>query len=368
MDYILGILFPYFVLFYILDSIAHIKNHHLLFISHFGNRFKLKGAGLTLIGLSPLSQAINSHRIPIYFTSTGFYALRYPYRDEKLFLEMEDLNFVDFKEVNEVRTDGAEVRINDSPFMKVPSPLFAQQLADLIRDMTHSGPESRYQKMERFLAETTDRQVLRSLKEKYAKHLALLKVLCVIFSLNLFILLPLVLYTELSLSVNLPFLFSGIGLNYFIILTMAYWKHRQLYPNQFRQRGFMILSTIFSPITAIHVLHHLTRDMYHRFDSLTLAAELLKRDDFKDQMRKEFQRIHTIRVRGVDESLNQFLELKERTFKGLLNGLGIPPEEIIGAPKRQDPLAISYCPLCRIEYRSGFDTCSDCGVSLKEYH
>jgi hypothetical protein len=328
MEYILGILFPYFVLFYILDSIAHIRNYHLLFISHFGNRFKLKGAGLTLIGLSPLGQAIYSHQIPIYFTKTGFYVLRYPYQDENPFPEKEDFHFIEFKKVNEVRTDGSEVKINGSPFIKVPSPLFAETLADRIWDMTNSDPESRYQKMERFLNETTDRQELKPLKEKYAKHFALLKVLCAIFSVNLFILLPLTLYTELSLSANLPFLFLGLGLNYLVILIMAYWRHRQLYPRQFRQRGLMILSAVLSPITAIHILHHLTRDIYHRFDSLTVAAELLKRDGFKDQMKKELQRIHYLRARGVDESLNQFLDLKERTFERLRNDLGILLEEI----------------------------------------
>jgi hypothetical protein len=148
---------------------------------------------------------------------------------------------------------------------------------------------------------------------------------------------------------------------------MAYRKHRQLYPKEVRERGLMILSAVFSPITAIHILHHLTRDMYHRFDSLTVAAELLKRDEFKEQMRKELQRIHYLRARGMDESLNQFLDLKERTLERLRNDLGIPLEEIIAAPKKQDPLATSYCPLCRIEYRSGFNTCSDCQVPLKEY-
>jgi hypothetical protein len=221
--------------------------------------------------------------------------------------------------------------------------------------------------MERYLNETTDRQGLKALKDKYAKHFALLKVLCAIFSLNLLILLPLTLYTELSLSVNLLFVFSGLGLNYLIILIMAYWKHRQLFPKEFRQRGLMILSTVFSPVTAIHILHHLTRDMYHRFDSLTVAAELLKRDDFKDQMRKELQRIHYLRSRGVDESLNQSLDLKERALERLRNGLGILLEEISAAPQRQDPLAVSYCPLCGIEYQSGFDTCSDCQAPLREY-
>jgi hypothetical protein len=221
--------------------------------------------------------------------------------------------------------------------------------------------------MEKFLNETTDRQGLKALKEKYAKDFALLKVLCAIFFVNLLILLPLILYTELSLSLNLPVLFLGLGLNYLVILIMAYWTHRQLYPKQVRQRGLMILSAVFSPITTIHILHHLTRDLYHRFDSLTVAAELLKRHDFKDQMRKELQRIHYLRARGVDESLNQCLDLKERTLERLRNDLGILLEEISAAPQRQDPLAISYCPLCGIEYRSGFDTCSDCQAPLREY-
>jgi hypothetical protein len=280
---------------------------------------------------------------------------------------MEDFDFIDLKEVNQVKNDGAEVKINGSPFIKVPSPLFAETLAARIWDMAHSDPESRYQKMERFLNETTDRKELKPLKEKYAKHFALLKILCAIFSVNLLILLPLTLYTELSLSVHLPLLFSGLGLIYLIILTVAYWTHRQLYPKQVRQRGLMILSAVFSPITTIHILHHLTRDLYHRFDSLTVAAELLERDDFKDQMRKELQRIHYLRARGVDESLNQFLDLRERTLETLRNDLGIPLEEISAAPQRQDPLAVSYCPLCGIEYRSGFDTCSDCQAPLREY-
>jgi hypothetical protein len=280
---------------------------------------------------------------------------------------MEDLKFIDFREVNEVRTDGAEVKINGSPILKVPSPLFAQHLVDLVREMANSDPEGRYQKMERFFNETTDRQKLKSYKEKYVKQFALLKGLCVIFSVNLFIFLPLILYTELSLSINLPFLLVGLGLNYSIILTIAYWTHRQLYPKQFRQRGSMILSVMLSPVTAIHILYHLTRDIYHRFDSLSIATELLERNDFKDQMRKELQRIHHIKTLGMHESLNQFLEMKERILQALRNDWGISLEEIMGAPQRQDPLAISYCPLCGIEYRSGFNTCSDCQVPLKEY-
>jgi len=38
---------------------------------------------------------------------------------------------------------------------------------------------------------------------------------------------------------------------------------------------------------------------------------------------------------------------------------------VLEAPASPDPSAALYCPLCAGEYRAGFSTCSDCGVSLR---
>lgn len=107
--------------------------------------------------------------------------------------------------------------------------------------------------------------------------------------------------------------------------------------------------------------------MYARFDCLAIAAQLLPSDTFKYLMRKEFCRIAHGKEQDSNGSLEEFWRLRENALHGLLDKAGMSVKDVSADPRKQDPLAASYCPLCGTEYRSEFTRCSDCYVILKKF-
>ena len=85
-------------------------------------------------------------------------------------------------------------------------------------------------------------------------------------------------------------------------------------------------------------------------------------------MRQELLRITYTKEEEQNAELREFWSLRENILLGLLAETGIGVQELFTTPKRQDPSAFSYCPLCLSEYRPEIDKCSDCGIYLKQFN
>ena len=366
MKHILAELFPYIVILYLVDCVTYIRTRHLQFISNLGETFKIKQAGLYLAGIWPIGQAFISHNIPVCFTRRGVYFLK----DENLFKKSpwkeEEFDFVAYHDMVSVETEGKMLKINGRVAVRAPSSLTATRLMKFILDLKQAQPSNRNDKIQRFLTETTNLHKIKSLDTACPHLCSSLNMLsCTLFA-YAFILLPLVLYSEPHLYTNIFPLLLFMALNYLSIFILAYFVHRKIYLDGSGWTNTLV-SMILSPITAVHALRNVTRDMYAQFDHVALAARLCSKSTFVRVMRSELELIACAKAADSHKDLAEFWKLKEGCLHSLLDQMGMTVEEVLSPPAKIDRSAFTYCPFCQTEYRFGFKTCGDCGASLKPF-
>lgn len=366
MHYILEILFPFIVLLYLIDCIAYVGHQHLLFSSHFGRRFKLKGPGLHPVGLLPISEVFFSHNLPVFLTSTGVYRLPNQYLSDNARYKAQNLHFIAYEDIVKIETDGKAMKVNGKAIIKFPSSVGARQMTEVIRELTHLEPSGRHEKIRTFLDETTHLQEIRASREN-RWPLTYVKILSSVLFVNIFGILPLILYTRLSAYVNLSLIVFASVFVYVLILLMVYVVRRKVIGTATGQTILMIIPEILLPVTAMHILKNLTKEMHMGFDYIAIAAALLPSDTFKRLMREDLLRITYAKEETQNAGLRESWSLRESTLYGLLAQTGIELKELFATPKRQDSSAVSYCPLCLNEYRFGVDKCIDCGIYLRQF-
>jgi hypothetical protein len=367
MRFLLEELFPYIVLLYLVDCITYIRNYQLLFVSPFKKNFQMKGSGVHLVGLWPMTEAFISDNSPVFFSSRGVHLLTNDDPYECASYQAEDFHFIAYQDMTLVEVDGKEVKINGKVFCKTSSPIRARNIMHLIQKLKGMNSSERLEEIQAFLAEATDLQKIGVLRRSQADSIFYLRSSSSILFATTFIVLPFVLYSKLYAYVDLHLFLIFMGLNYLFILILAFSLHRRIYDATVGQAIYALLSILLSPVSALHVVSKLTREMYARFDPHALAAELLPLDSFRGLIRKELYRIRQTKVQDYSGKLIESLTLKENSLLALLAEHGTTVHELLAPPKKQDEGASSYCPFCRAEYRSGFNICNDCNVSLQEY-
>ena len=366
MHYVLEVLFPFIVLLYIIDCMAYVGDQHLLFSSHFGKRFELKKPGLHLVGLLPISEAVVSHNLPIFLTSRGIYTVPGKYWAENARYKAENLHFTGYEEVVKIEAHGKVVKVNGEAFIKFPSSTNAEQMRQMLQELTCLEASSRRQKIREFLDETTNLQEIRAIRDNH-QPLAHIKILSSVLFVNVFVIFPLALYSGLSSYMILPVVVYLSICVYLLIVIMAYFARRTLFGTKAAQTVLVMMPTILSPVTAIHIVKKLTKDIYTRFDYTAVAAALLPSEAFQSVMREELLQIAYAKEEKQNAEVKEFWSLREKALLALLAKTGIRMEQLLTPPKRQDPSAASYCPLCLSEYRPGVEKCADCGIDLREF-
>jgi hypothetical protein len=365
MEYVLEVLFPYLALLYAFDCITYIRAHHLLLTSVFGNKFNLKRSGLHFAGLLPTSQAIASHDIPICYTPDGIYVVFDKSYAESGMYKAKAFNFLTFQDIEVIEAEGKNIKINNNHTIKTPSSLNARFTAKFVNEIKTLEPQDRIEKIKAYLSDSFDLEEIKKIKKSNSKSISILKILSSYLFVLVFLLLPMVLYFNLSKYIDLNALVTCILLLYFIMLIVAFLTHKKMYPPDKGHRAYMLVSIIFSPVNAIHALSYLTKNLYFRFNYLAIAAYFMPRDSFKELVRREIFLIEQYENEISRSDWRIFWELKKASVQGLLEKCEISLTEILSTPEKQDQTAILYCPFCMTEYSQKRDYCIDCEVALK---
>ncbi len=363
---ILGILFPYIVFFFLLDSIKIIRGGHLLFTSYFGLRFKLRTSGFHLPGLSPLGHAVYSHSLPICITKYGVY-----FSEENFFrrslLKRQKFDYIPYDEMTSIEAEHKYLRINGSEVIKLPTLQGARYLADMIRRFLNLSEQERARKMPLYLNRSMNTGRIERLKRNFSSLFWPLKVLSSVLFVFVLVLLPLSLYTNVYFHMNLRGLLISMLLLYGGTILMSYLVNRRLYRGGSRKSMMLIMSLVFSPVTALHVLSNMTEGLYCRFDFIALSAVFLSKERFQRVCADELRRIKYFLGREMGSDFREYWEMRQKVLSGLLKKMGISVEEVMEQPARKDPMAEGYCPLCLAEYRTGYKRCPDCETDLEKY-
>lgn len=367
MKYFLEVLFPYIFLLYVFDCITCVKARQVLLTSLFGKKFDLKRSGVHLAGLLPTSQTILVYNLPVYCTRDGVYLVPDQPVSNSRIEKAEDFNFIKFQDLESVETEGKNIKLNKTHTIQTPSSASARFNAKFIYQLKNLGPSDRKEKIKTFLSDSFALDEVKKIETSGSKSFSIIKILSSYLFVVVFFILPAVLYSNLFEFINLKALLVCICSFYFLLLAAAFMTLKKLYRFDSDFRSYTLLSIIFSPVNAIRVISYLTKNLYFRFNYLTLAAYFLRRDAFKELVKKEMVLVDHFENEIHRRDWKKFWKLKKESLQGLLDQCGISPEEISAPPEKQDQTAIYYCPFCMTEYRQKRHHCLDCEMALKEF-
>lgn len=361
MIFLLQVLFPYIVLFYVVDCIVHIKKFHIAFSSHFGRKFKLKRRGVRFIGFSPFCKFYQAINFPFFVSEKGVYLWNKVDIDDCDLYEQKHFDLILFKDLEKVESDGAALKINDSRNIRLSSSTIANYLAEKIDHLKNCSPESRNLEYKDLFDSPEE---IKETKNKYLSHFFLIQLLGTVLFINTFLFLPGFLY--LNLALRFQFIISIIVLFYILTFGSSLYIHNKVCKDT-NKKVLFLLTLIFSPVSSIHSIHIITKDMSFSFDWIALSAYLLPRKDFKDILVNELKRIHFSKGKCRDTDLMSFLLFKEKQYLPFLHHVGLNYDEIFVKSASTDSSAYCYCPFCEAGFQKGVDTCPDCDINLSKY-
>lgn len=338
----------------------------MVFVSRFGRRFRLKGDGAHAVGLLPTEHAVLSHNMPLFLSAAGVWLPAAESRWDRP-LRAPDLRFLPWSEIVSAASVGADVLVNGSVSVALPSAPAAAAAAARIRDLAASPPARRQAKAEALLAESCDLRGLGGVRERLGAPLARVSVLSTLLFLSLYAVLPLALFARPFQERSLVPLLLGTAIAYILAIAAAYAARKAIDPADGSGRAQMLLLLVLLPPGAAHVLGPLTRDLFARYDHLTVAAALLHPDDFRRVARREIARLAFSEIPAGNRDLADALGMRERAARRLLAQAGLDAESILGPPRKASPEAERYCPACEVEYVAGAIRCADCGIPLADF-
>jgi len=367
MQDVFEVLFPYLVALYVLDCIQFVSRHHLLLSSLAGRRFRLHRAGVYLTGVLPFGRTFLAHDLPLWVTTKGIYYLPANSPAPQFADQPADWQFISFRELKSLQTDGKSVTLNGDEKIKFSSAASAQRWVSLIKELQHHAPSDRANRIGALLGQTQRISRLLRLRKLHAKVLSYLDMTGSLLFFGTFILLPLALYSPLKHRVQFNLLIMLIAAIYLATLILAFQNHRILYTGDRSGRAQFLLSLVFSPVNAIHAGCCLTKDLYSRFDYLALCACFLSQEAFSSLIRREAIRIESHLSPAHGKDWNEFWQLKKDALNSLLTQMDVSMADITKAPEKQDPTAEWYCPACLTEYIKNAEICFDCGAALNKF-
>ena len=367
MKYVLEVLFPYILLLYFCDCITYVKSRHVLLTSLFGKKFDLKKSGVRMAGLLPISQAIMSHNLPIHYSRDGIYVARDESGSHTGVEKAEDFTFIKFQDLELIEADGKNIKFNNTHIIKTPSSASARFHAKFLNKIKKRNPADRQEKIKTFLSDSYDLDAIKKFDNSNSTLLTVIKIFSSCLFVLVFLFLPAALFSNLSKFINLStFLIFTFSI-YLLLLLVSFLALKKLYRSEKGFTSYTLLSIIFAPVNAIHVLSYLTKDLYFRFNYLTIAAYYMTRDSFKELARKEMLLIdHLENEIGTQDWLKCW-GLKREFLTGLLDRCEISLDEISTPPEKQDHTAHYYCPFCMTEYTEKRHACVDCEMALKAF-
>ena len=361
MTALLEVIFPYIVLFYVLDCFVHVKRFHLGFASHLGGRFRLKAQGLRFIGLSPVAQLFHGLHFPLFRAGQGVYLWRKGEIGPLDLYEPRNFVFVEHASLAGVKRQHEKLIISDSLALPLGDEALVGHVADWLKEMARLGPESREQAP---LVFTGPASAAEQALTAHAPLLNLVRLSGLALFVAVFLLLPAALYLQVDLRLGVV----GVLILFLYLLALGTALAAQWRIDRGRGRlAKLLLILLCSPVDAMHALHMLTRNLALGADWLELAARLLPSDRFREVLRREMKRLLLSRERCDNPELLAWLTAMEARYQPLLPAAGLTTDAILAPPERSDAAAGCYCPNCENEFLPTIATCPDCNLTLRTF-
>jgi hypothetical protein len=363
--YLLDEIFPFLVLFYVVDSIAYVRPFQLLLLRSWGQSWRLKAHGFSLGGILPTSSVFVASNPPLYFTSLGFFAQKADLHFDLPIFDPHRAHFVSYEEIESVAVDEGILKVNDQPVLKLRSATIARTLQNRIQGILATEPSERGSQVAHLLAQSMDLDRLETRLQEHRGLRRTIRTSSSVFFVLLFVALPLKLYGSLLAVVPLAWLLALLGVNYLAVATLTIAGFRRLMGG--RSGWSHLLAIALSPVTAAHIMVPIDKELLVDFDFTAVAARFLPDAAFTELMRRELGRMTILTLQHSDHGLIDYWRGREIQLHKLLSSKELPLESVTAPPPKRDVTAEAYCVLCDAEYHDEAERCDECDAPLMKY-
>jgi hypothetical protein len=356
-------IFPFLVVFFVVDGLCFVREHQVLFASPVGGFFLRRGPGLHLLGLVPTAELVVLGGPPVLVDAVGLHWLPSP-RHRRA---PGTWASVAHESIRAVAVRGAFLVIDAERHHEIAcaSRARARILRRDLESVRALAPNARARLLESLSQEASDTLALRALREELRPAARWFRGLGVLLFVLLFLAVPACLYApEQRLAPGLTFVVSLVLLVHLVLVTLAF---RQLRRDGLGTRAVLeaLAPILLFPPGAVRTLSLVSGERYARFSPATAAAAWLTGSPLLRLARREHFRL----TRELEEATERESLHRRREIDHWVRALataGIDLHRIPG-PTPRDATAAAYCPLCDAEYRPHFEVCSDCGVALSPF-
>jgi len=335
---------PFVLVFYVAESVALVGPGESLFVALFG-RFRALGEGLHLAALTPWASSFSAFEPDIRWNAEGVQVGR-------------DDAVVSFTAMETLTLDRHWLSLTRGVSVATPSSTAAETLHGRLMALRDTAPSQRSEVFARQCTESHDLEALRARLHTIARWSSRLRpVQTALFALG-FGGVPAV----LALGDRSPVAIDPILWLMLLLFVAALGLGYKLLRATGAAAGAAIRALsgfVLFPPGCLHLFALVARPLLSGFAPLAVAAALLPLPDFRTLARQRVRRLENSGAKKGFEK--QELDAVLR----LIAARGLTREEALLPPAPSDATAVSYCPLCSEEYRTGFDSCADCGAPLE---
>ena len=281
--------------------------------------------------------------------------------------------YVSFHDVETVRAELGEIRINGERFVRLASSSLALHLADQIQRVWKRPAEQRSAEIEKAISETLDREGALNRWALFQQRVRPLAMCCASLLFYALVVSPLVLIV-LGPYPSWPYLLVGLVIFTLSTATMYHRTHVALYPRCRYDRWVNLVSMTVLPVAAIRCIDKLSRDALQAYSSIVVAPLLCGIDGATPFLRRH---LIDVRARPADTPVGQSTHAAQRCAAWFNRAVAVQTQaaleplrlEILRAPRRDDETMTSYCPRCHAQFgRGGNGDCVACpGVLLMSF-
>jgi hypothetical protein len=356
---------PYLLLFYVLESLVRVEAHQRLFVRGGLRPARCLRPGLHLAGLDPFEEVVVAAELPFVPTPDG---LLVPVDEAAADAERrggDELAPLAWDGLGDVAVRGTRVAAGGRTLPAPAGHAGARRLAALIATLRDAGREERMGRVRTGLEASFDLAALRHARQRARVPLLLARLSGAGFALVFFLALPLCLYgaggRHLSrvaplVVASLLLWAAGTGFAAAALRTAGLRKGRLVE---------LLLPILLFPPAVAHVARIIGTELHPGFEPLALAAALLPERAFRRLAREAWYREQEALKHSAGSARAAYWSLRLEAWDRLVAASGSEAATVLASPPPEDASAASYCPLCSTQYRSGFARCAECAVELR---
>jgi hypothetical protein len=272
-----------------------------------------------------------------------------------------------FDDIRKVEARGKQVRVNGELLLRAPSPMFAAQIAEQLRQLLKLAPAARESAIEAMVRDAFDCKAIERRWQDFQKQTGKLRLLTNGLFGYLFILTPILIW-QLGLRLCWLGLLAGL-LAFTIAAAVSFHRsHKTFYPAAEDERFTHFLIILLSPATTIRAYDVLSRPLLEAFHPLAIAKVFCPEPAFREFARRVLREIRhpalpvCPRAEPAALAAERYARtVLEKTVEEFLRQGGVNLAELMQPPVPADESCHSYCPRCLAQFTTVEGSCADCG-------